>query len=141
MNEKIFSGTAQVEVQGPRVLRFVALTDDAAEFEIIGLTKPQIQVIDKRPAVKRSMSQILKTGKVENLARYFNKPARVTIFQEFNGILTVNLDKTRAKKPRHMLWVAIGIGEKIPYYHYKEVELQQLDDGKFALFSLYKRPR
>jgi hypothetical protein len=50
------------------------------------------------------------------------------------------LEKTQAKKPRHMLWIAIGIGEKIPFYEYKKVEIQQMKNKKYALFSLYKRP-
>ena len=79
MDEKMFSGTAQVEIQGSQVLQFVKLTKDTAQFEIIGLSKPKVHIIDKRPAVRRSMAQILKTGEVEKLAQYFNTPARVTI--------------------------------------------------------------
>ena len=58
MDEKIFSGTAQVEIQGQRALRFIELTGDEAKFEIIGLSEPKIQVIDRRPAVRKSMAEI-----------------------------------------------------------------------------------
>ena len=141
MTEPIFQGTAAVEIQGPRVLEFVSLNKEQAEFDIIGINNPKIHVIDLRPAVKRSMKSILKTGKVEELADYFNTPARITLLPEESGQITVRLEKTRAKKPRHMLWVAIGIGEDIPMYEYKSIELQEIGTHNYALFSLYKRPR
>jgi hypothetical protein len=83
----------------------------------------------------------LKTNKVEQLADYINRPARVTILPPQAGQMIVRLEKTRAKNPRHMLWVAIGIGEDIPMYDYKKIEIQQMEDGAYALFSLYKRPQ
>lgn len=141
MEDVIFSGPAQVEIQGPRVLEFKSLSNAEAEFEIIGLSEPKIRVLDSRPAVRRTMRAILESGKVELLAQYFNTPARVTILSPESGEMTVKLEKTRAKKPRHMLWVAIGIGEEIPYYEYKKIEIQQMEDKSYALFSLYKRPR
>lgn len=141
MNNTIFSGTAQVEIQGPRVLEFVSLNNAQAEFEVIGLSDPKIRLVDSRPKIRQTMREILQTGKVETLAGYFNTPARVTILPAEGGKMIVRLEKTRAKKPRHMLWVAIGIGEEIPYYQYKKVEIQQMKDKNYALFSLYKRPR
>ena len=78
---------------------------------------------------------------MEQLAEYFNRPARITILPPESDQMIVRLEKTRAKKPRHMLWVAVGIGEKIPFYDYKSVEIQQMDDHNYALFSLYKRPQ
>ena len=140
MDEKIFSGTAQVEIQGQRALRFIELTGDEAKFEIIGLSEPKIQVIDRRPAVRKSMAEILKTGKVEELIQYFNAPAYVTIYNSKNYKMTINLEKTRAKKPRHMLWVAIGIEDNIPCYSFLNLQIERYDDHKYALFSLYKRP-
>lgn len=141
MNKVIFSGTAQVEIQGEQVFDFISLDKNQAEFEVIGITDPVIRVIDRRAGVWRKMKEILKTEKVEQLADYFNCPARVTILPPETGQMTVRLEKTQAKKPRHMLWVAIGIGEDIPMYDYKKVEIQQMEDGNYALFSLYKRPR
>jgi hypothetical protein len=140
--EPIFKGTVAVELQGPRALEFVSLNRKQAEFYVIGISNPKIRVIDYRPAVKQSMRSIEKTGRVEELADYFNQPASVTLISEKDGQITVRLKKSRAKKtPRHMLWIAIGIGKKIPMYEYKKVEIQQMRDKKFALFSVYKRPK
>jgi hypothetical protein len=141
MNDSIFSGTAQVEIQGPRVLEFVSINEKQAEFEVIGISGPKIKLIDSRPAVRRKMEEILKTEKVEQLADYFNRPARVTILPPESGEMIVRLEKTRAKKPRHMLWVAVGIGEDIPIYDFKQFDMQEIGKNRYALFSLYKRPR
>jgi hypothetical protein len=141
MSENIFSGTAQVEIQGPRALEFVALNDTQAEFEVIGISGPKIKLIDFRPAVRRKMKEILKTEKVEQLAEYFNRPAHITILPPESDQMIVRLENTRAKKPKHMLWVAVGIGETIPVYEYKQIDIQQLANETFSLFSLYKRPK
>jgi hypothetical protein len=141
MKNVFFSGTAAIEIQGPHVLEFISINNKQAEFDVIGLSNPKIRVVDTRPTVCKTMRAILENGKVETLADEFNKPARVTILPAEDGQIIVQLAKTRAQKPRHMLWVAIGIGEDIPYYDYKKVEIQQMEDNNYALFSLYKRPR
>ena len=141
MSDALFSGIAAVEIQGPRVLEFVSLTNNQAEFDIIGITNPKIRVIDTRPAVRRKMKEILATDKVEELAYHFNRPARVTILHPSCGQIVVRLEKTRSKKPDHMLWVAIGIGDDIPLYEYQRVEMQELEDHQYALFAIYKRPQ
>jgi hypothetical protein len=141
MKNTVFSGTAQIEIQGPAVLEFVFLDDKQAEFEIIGLTDPVIRIIDSRPRVHNTMRQILQDGKVETMADEFNTPARVTILPTKDEKMVVQLEPTRSQNPRHMLWVAVGIGEEIPYYDYKRVAIQQMEDKKYSLFSLYKRPK
>ena len=138
----IFSGTTCVEIQGPRVLRFIGLTEDSAEFEVIGLSSPKVRVIDKRPSIIKAMETIIDSGEVHTLAPQFNTPARITISKEKCEELSVKLEKTRAKKPRHMLWVAIGMeNEALPHYWYVNVQIQKMENEKFALFSLYRRPR
>jgi hypothetical protein len=139
MDGTIFSGIAQVEIQGKAVLEFISLTKAQAEFDVIGLTDPTIRVIDRRPAVKRKMKEILKTEKVEQLADYFSQPARVTILHPVAGQMVVRLEKTRAKKPQHTLWMAIGIDEQIPYFNYKKIRIRRLENNKFAVFYLYKK--
>jgi len=136
------SVTAQIHIQGPKVLEFVSLDNEQAQFNMVGITEPKIRVIDYRPAVRRKMREILQTKKVEQLVDYINRPARVTILppepnsQEY----VVQLHKTRAKKPRHMLWLAVGISGAIPFYDFTDLEIQPWQEQTFALFSLYKRP-
>lgn len=142
MKEPLFIGTAAVELQGARTLEFVSLNKKKAEFDIVGISNPKIRVIDYRPAVKRSMRSILRNERnVGEIADYFNQPAYVTLISEKKDQITVMLSKSRAKNPPdHMLWIAIGIGKKIPMYEYKKIEIQTMKNKKFALFSLYRRP-
>ncbi len=136
-----FSGPAAVEIQGPQVLEFVSIDDKQAEFDVISLSNPRIHFVDTRPPVIKTMQAILENGKVETLKDEFNKPARVTILLPENGQITVRLEKTHVQKPSHMLWVAVGIGEEIPYYDYKQLEIQPMVNQTIALFSLFKRPQ
>jgi hypothetical protein len=140
MNDIFFSGTAAVEIQGPCVLEFVSLDSTQAQFDIIGITDPKIRVVDLRPTVLHKMKEILKTDKLEQLAYFFNRPARVTILPSVSGQMVVRLEKTRAKNPHHMLWVAIGIEGDIPLYDYKRVQMQELGNNLYAFFAVYKRP-
>lgn len=142
MVNTIFSGPAQVEIQGPAVLEFVSLDESKAEFEIVGLSDPVIHILDLRPRIRKTMRQILQDGKVEAMVDEFNTPAHVTILPPEKGKMTVRLEPTRSKKPRHMLWVSVGIGEEedIPYFDYKKMKIQKMDDDNFALFSLFRRP-
>ena len=53
----------------------------------------------------------------------------------------IKLDKTTAKKIKHVMWVAIGVGNEIPYYeNYISLLARPLDEGTFALFYLFKKP-
>jgi len=58
-----FSGTAAVEIQGPRVLEFISIDEKQTEFDVIGLSNPKIHVIDARPSVLSTMHTILETAK------------------------------------------------------------------------------
>lgn len=140
MNYNIFSGPAQVEIQGEIALNFISLNESQAQFEVIGITQPKIRFVDHRAAVRRKMKEVLITDKVEQLAEYINCPANITIFPPENGEIVVRLEKTRSKKPRYMLWVAVGIKGDIPLYNYKRIEMQELEENIYSLFTLYKRP-
>jgi hypothetical protein len=142
MIEPVFSGTAQIHIQGSQVLKFVSLNANQVSFDIVGMSKPKIRVIDCRPDIRLKMKELLETKEVSQLTSLINKPARITITKKKNRDkdVVVRLDKTRAKNPRHMLWVATGISGEIPYYDYKNLEIQSSKKKSFALFSLYKRP-
>jgi len=141
MSNILFSNTAQIDIQGPAALNFVALNQDSVEFEIIGLTDPVVRLIDKRPDVKQAMADALRTGQVDILAAHFNKPARVRMYSPKDGKLTVHLEKTKAKKLQHMLWVAIGIKGDIPYFKQTvRLQIERLEEDSFALFYIFKKP-
>lgn len=142
MTVSIFSGTAQIHIQGSQVLKFVSLNENQVLFDVVGMSKPKIHVIDSRPGIRRKMKELLETRQVHQLTSLINQPARITITKQKNkgNEVIVRLDKTRAKSPRHTLWVATNISGEIPYYDYKDLEIQPFRRKSFALFSLYRRP-
>jgi hypothetical protein len=142
MSEFLFSRAAQIDIQGAYALNYVALTRQYAEFELIGFANPAIRLKDFRSSVRKIMADVLRTGKVEQLAQYFNQPALVKLYPVDSGKVTVTLEKTRAKKIRHMLWVAIGISNEIPYFHeYVRLQAEPFDKDTFALFYLFRKPK
>jgi hypothetical protein len=139
MNGSIISFPAAVEIQGDQVLKFIAMDQQKAEFDLIGLTDPKIHIEDSRPNVRETMLTILDNGKVELLTDEFNKPARVTILPVENGRITLRLDETNDSNPRHMLWMAAGIEPEIPIYDYMNLEINPVANNKIALFSIFRR--
>jgi len=134
----VFSGPAWVEIQGDRVLRFVALKDDHAEYEVIGFDDPII-VRDYRPVGLRAIRQLLKTEQLDEFAPKFNSPAEIKITESGLSQVKIDLRKTSDKDPANRLWIAIGIRDSIPVYHYLFERLVPLDNKGFAFLALYER--
>jgi len=137
-----FSRAVQVDIQGQYAFNFISLTAKQAEFDLIGFSNPSIKLIEKRPKVCRKIAEILSSGAVEQLAEYINRPAYVKLLINDDGKLVISLGRTRAKKIRHMLWVAIGIGPEIPYYpDYARLQAEPYEKDTFALFYLFCKPK
>jgi len=117
MENLSFSQSARVEIQGDRVLRFVALDKQKAEYKTIGFDNPTITIKDYRPIGLATMAQLLETGNLQEFAPRFNTPAYVEISVQDTDIL-VELHETDETTPLHTLWIAIGIEEYIPVYDY-----------------------
>jgi hypothetical protein len=115
------------------------MSEELVEFEVVGLTESPVHIYDRRDQVKKTMSQILVSGNVWELADEFNKPANVSVISRDSGSLEINLDETKSKKLDYMLWIAVGI-ESLPIYHYKITKLESIGIDQYALVSLYRRP-
>jgi hypothetical protein len=132
--------TASIHIQGAEVLKFVSINSKEVLFDIVGLVKPKIRIIDQRLEVRNKMEEVQTTKDVDQLTDLFCNPARVSFLpSKESGEIVVQLTKTRAKKPRFMLWIATGIKGEIPYYDYQTLEIQSFKKKTYALFSLYKR--
>ena len=140
MINDIFLGPAHIEIQGNSVLELTQVNDKEVEFLIIGLSDPPIRIIDERPSVHNCITDIMKTLRVDDFAQTFNSPAKIALQITSNGEKKVILRQTRSRNPKHMLWIAIGLENSIPYQRYIDLQVEALDDSHFALFSLYKRP-
>ena len=140
MSKHIFAKSGDVEIQGKYALNLISLNRSAVEFEVIGLTNPTVHFIDKRPEVKKKTKEMLREGDLKKLATYFNKPALIRILPSPKNTLLISLEKTRAKKFDHMLWVAVGLRGKIPYFEkYIRFHIEPLRENRFSLFYLFKK--
>lgn len=137
MNQ-IFSGPAQVAIQGERVLRFIELTGKQATYEIIGFEDPVVTVIDYRSDGLLAIQSLLETGDLKAFAPKFNKPAMIEISQDEMGKIVIELNETNVAHPNFILWVAIGIGSSIPVFEYIYENIRPLNEEKYALLAIYQ---
>ena len=135
----LFSNTAQIEIQGDRVLRFIEVNHEQAEYQVIGFDAPVITVRDHRRVGLRAITQLLDTGNLSDFAPRFNVPAYVTISDQDSSHILIELCETNDPAPAHMLWIAIGIKDCIPVYDYVFEQLVPLGSKGFAFLALYQR--
>jgi hypothetical protein len=135
----IFSNTAQVEIQGDRVLRLQGVNHGQAEYQVIGFDDPVVTIRDHRRAGLRAITQLLDTGNLYDFAPRFNIPAHVTISAQDSSHILVELCETNDPAPAHMLWIAVGIKDYIPVYDYVFERIVPLEDDSFSFLALYRR--
>lgn len=123
MAQTIFSRAAYVEVEGLKTLKMVERRPDMTTYSVMGFAAPVI-VQDFRPK-----------------SATLNAPAHVTLRnQQQNGLL-VQLHPTFEPDPPHMLWIAVGLDEFLPRYDCIFDLFDFADDHTLAFLALYKRPR
>ncbi len=132
--------TAEVAIQGDRVLRLVNHTEERAIYEIIGFENPVITIIDFRRRGLKAISRLIKSGNLEDFAPEFNTPARLTIRYNESGISMIELNETQGEKPEHMLWIVVGLGDTLPVYDYCVESIAPLEDGSFAFVAVFTIP-
>jgi hypothetical protein len=135
----IFSNTAQIEIQGDRVLRFINANHGQAEYQVIGFDAPVITVRDHRRAGLRAIAQLLDTGNLNDFAPRFNAPAYVTISDQDSSHILIELRETNDPAPAHMLWIVVGIKDYVPVYDYIFERIVPLEDDSFSFLALYQR--
>jgi hypothetical protein len=138
MTKKIFSGAAWVEIQGDQVLHLNHLRRKRAEYQVLGFGEP-ISLVDFRPDGLSAIRQLLKSKKVADFAARFSSPAQVKILESRTKGVVIELYRTKNDDPTHRLWIAIGIGNRIPVYDYIFDRLEPLDDERFAFLALLRR--
>ena len=141
MDRLVFNGDTYVEMQGNEVLQFLSLNYDHAEYNMIGFDESPVKVLDYRSGGLSAISQVLETGRVDQFPRLFNNPAMIKIWKKENGILVIEMRDAQNPSPQYMLWAAIGIKNPFPEYDYVFRNAEPLQDGRYALLSLYKRPK
>src|SRR5919109_410571 len=137
MNE-LFSGVAHVSIQGERVLRFLNCTEYQANYEVIGFEQAPIIIVDFRRNGLLAIQELLETGDLQAFAPKFNCPADARITSDVNQQVVVELRDTD-DTPTFVLWVAFGLGNSMPVYHYCYENIVPLaEEGRFALVAVYQ---
>lgn len=131
---------AEIAIQGDMVLSFINCTQERAIYEVIGFDEPKIVIIDYRPHCINAIRRSLRTGDLNNFAPIFNTSAQITLQEEDDGSILIELSKPNNNQPDKMLWIAIGIQDSIPVYEYLFERIASLADDTFAFIALFEIP-
>ena len=134
-------GTAEISIQGERVLNFINYTHDSAVYQVIGFTKPTITIVDYRETGLMAIHDLLNSGDLHEFAPRFNTPAKVSIHIDDEGNVTIELEDPGNDLPHQMLWIVIGIQDSIPIYDYIFEMITPLDDGTFGFVAYFNIPK
>ena len=124
MTQTIFSRAAHIEIEGLQTLKLLERRSEVTTYAVTGFATSVI-VQDFRPK------------SIPN----FNAPAHVTLRNQHEKGLLVQLHPTFDSDPRHMLWIAVGLNEFLPRYDCIFDLFDFADDNTLAFLALYKRPR
>lgn len=131
---------AEVAIQGDEVLSFINCTQERGIYEVIGFEEPRVTIIDYRQQGVDAIHRLLKTKGFAEFAPAFNTPALVTIQEEDDGSVLIELNESNVGKPDKMLWIPIGIQDSIPVYKYLFERVAPLTDDTFAFIALFEIP-
>lgn len=135
MFELLFSGIVDVNIQGHHVLRFRKRDEDYVEYTIVGFGD-QIVIYDYRKNGLNAIDLVLNTNQTYHFPYEFNESAQLNIFDSTdNNPLVIELRNT-CQIPTHLLWIAVGLDNKVPIYEYDVGLVQQIDDAHIALLAL-----
>jgi hypothetical protein len=138
--EQIFSGPAQVSIQGDRALRFLNFTGKEARYSVIGFEDSPVTINDSRAKGLLAIQELMETERTEDFAPKFNHPAWVEISQDETGSTWIELSDTE-ESPTSMLWIVVGLGNLMPVYDYLYEQLAPLpEEDKYALIAVYQLP-
>ena len=139
INDDLYPLAALVTIQGPRVLRLLASQNKFALFDVIGFEN-QIFIQDFRQNCVRAIHELEKNDDATQFPHEFNVPAYVTVKVQPDQTLLITLEDTHVKKPKFMLWIAIGLECNLPLYNYLFEYVLPFDNNTLAIVAIYQRP-
>lgn len=139
MEQIIFSGDADVEIQGDKVLSPIQITADHVVYQVIGFNQIPIIINDFRTKVIIAFNNALQSNNFIGFAEIFSSPSKITISESENNI-QIDLESTNNINPSQRLWFAIGIGDEIPVFDYYYTYSVPMKDRSFAFIALYVKP-
>jgi hypothetical protein len=139
MAQRIFLGAAWVELQGKRVLQPVNVTNEIAEYQVLGFETNSVIIRDFRPAQVKALQSAIESGQIDRLARKLNAPALVRLYKPSRSQLKIDFHETSVRDPAYRLWIAIGMDGALPVYDYKYELITSYGRDKYAYLGLYSR--
>lgn len=136
MTRMLFNDNANVEIQGKEAFELVSFDSEQATYDLIGFVKPFVKIIDHRPDGLSALSEYLLSQGAYDFANFFCKISYVTLCEETEGNILIELYPPTKLMSDYTLWVSIGIDGRVPIYNYGYYEYQQMNDGKFAFLSI-----
>ena len=133
MFKPIVATPAQISLQTERELRVLERECDHTVFEVVGFPH-QVRLHDYRP-IPTSLTSTSKPY------HPFESPALVTIVQQANQIVDIELRPTDRKTITHTLWIAVGVDEFIPPHDTLFDQIDFVEDDRFAFLMLFKHSR
>lgn len=139
MDQFMFSKDVWVEVQGEDVLQLESISDDFVSYQVVGFDNPCIVIMDYRLEGIAAIKRCMDNGKLSEFAEHFNDKSKIFIKRDPQKI-SIELHSSTSNDPRFRLWIASEFGRRIPMYRYRIFKSVPTQQGKYRLFSLYKRP-
>ena len=136
MIQHIFSGHVQVEIQGPKVLRLLQRTIQHAKYEVVGFEE-KVAIQDSRVQGLQAIDYLESSGDGTYFPDEFSSPAFVQIFCDENDVLQIHLSDGKDGEPDHILWIAIGISDEIPFYDYEHQWIEFFDQDTIGMISIF----
>lgn len=138
MIQHIFSGHVQVEIQGPKVLRLLQRTMQYAKYEVVGFEE-KVAIQDSRVEGLQAIDYLEASGDATYFPDAFSSPAYAQIFSDENNVLQIHLSDTNDGEPGHILWIAIGISDEIPFYDYEFQWIELIDPNTIGMITVFSK--
>lgn len=118
MKTILFSDTLLIEIEGPKVLRFVERFSNCVEYSIPGFQKNKVILRDYRQNGLMAIDYVLATNDISRFPDYFNGRAFATIIDSSDDTpMIIELTEPTGNSSNYLLWIAVGL-EEIPVYEY-----------------------
>lgn len=137
MSYYCFTGCIQVEIQGSRVLRIIDQQKNFAKYSVIGFHE-NVVITDFRAECLKALNRVTKNGNGSfDFAEIFSSPAMAVINIPTPEKVYVELYDTTEKPHDKILWIAIGLKDKLPVLNYIFRKMEPFLDGGYAFMAFY----
>ena len=125
MQDIIFTGTAQVDINGTHLLQPIASQTDQTAYELVGF-EDAVSLVDYRH---------------EHAISSHPTPAHLVIHMTETAVLQFSLHDTQDTTATHMLWMSTGNNKTTPPHDQLFMQIAPLENGRYAYLALCQIPK